>query len=75
MDKPSISLKIVNEKGVVVQHVRSSKSRRIFVYIQRNDFVDYEFAVSVTYASGAKNETRFQNKKETLKALRAFLEK
>lgn len=75
MNKPSILLKIVNKKGEELLRMRSGKRRRISNTIQKPDFVDCLFTLSVTYINGIQNKTDLQPKKETLKALRIFLEK
>ena len=75
MRKPFINLKIVDKNGKMVRKIASCKSKRVFQFIQRENFPDCVFSVCVSYGGGFKNEGEYQNKKELIYALRVFLEK
>lgn len=73
-NSPWISLKILNKNGKVIQTIRSSKSRRIFYFIQRKEFSDCLFEVNVKYEKGYWNKSIPIPKDEILKTLKTFLE-
>ena len=74
MTKPYISLLITNKSGETISKVRSRKTRRIFNFIQEANFQDCVLIACVNYGGGFKNKGKYQNKKELIYALRAFLE-
>ena len=73
-NNPFISLKIVNKQTGKILRTSSHKSRHIFYFFKADKFKDCVFKVSVRYKDGSKNEGEYQNKKDAIYALRAFLE-
>lgn len=74
MVKPYISLKVINKAGRMVKHLGSSKSKRIFNFIQREKFKECVFKVCVNYGAGFKNEGEYNSKTDLVFALKAFLQ-
>ncbi|MBU1033455.1 hypothetical protein KKI22_00710 [Patescibacteria group bacterium] len=75
MKQANISLTVARLDGRTIQVIRSRKTKRIFNFIQRKEFSDCLFKVSVTYSNGLKNETNKQAKETVMKTLKIFLEK
>lgn len=73
MTKPYISLKVFNKDGRMVKHLGSSKSKRIFNFIQREKFTECMFKVCVNYGAGFKNEGEYNSQADLIFALKAFL--
>lgn len=71
---PSITLKII-KNSLIVKQLRTRKSKRIFQFIQAENFSDCIFIVSVCYGFGLNNSGSYATKNDLLNALRMFLEK
>jgi len=74
MKKPYISLKIISKSGEMLHKIGSSKTKRIFHFIQREKFQDCEFEVCVTYQKDCQNAGTYKTKKDLVQTLRAFTE-
>lgn len=72
-NKPFISIKIIS-KDKKVKQVSSRKTRRIFHFIEANNFQDCNIWLSVIYGPGESNKGLYRNKTDLVKALKAFLE-
>jgi hypothetical protein len=82
-NKPLINLKILNNRGEIVDRVRTRKTRRIYHYLQANKFSDCTFNLLVKYGkyknnfgkiASFDNEGDYKTKKELIHALKAFTE-
>jgi len=73
-NSPFIRLKIINKQTGKILRTASHKSRHIFYFFKAVKFENCVFKVSVRYDDGGKNEGEYQNKKDAIYALRAFLE-
>lgn len=75
MNRPYISLHIINNNGKTVNRIGSRKSRRIYHFIQRDKYLNCVFELSITYPiHGLTNAGTYKTKNKLLQALRAFLE-
>ncbi len=74
-DSPFISLQIVSKHGELVRRVGSRKLRRIYYFIQRAEYSECLFEVSVIYQKHYCNESVPQTKANILKTLQVFFER
>jgi hypothetical protein len=74
MNKPLISLKIVNKDGKKVRKLTTRKIKRIYSFLKAGKNRDCIYKLSVRYGDGYKNEGDYNNKKELIYALKAFTE-
>ena len=72
-NKPYISIKIIFQDGKV-RRVASRKIRRIFHFIEANNFQNCVVKVSVIYGQGIYNKGIYKNKQDLIYALKIFLE-
>lgn len=75
MNKPYISLKVVDKKGKVRRSIASRKKRRIFRFIKAKKSPDCVFEVCIIYQKEYRNEGIYKSKKGLLHALEMFTEK
>lgn len=73
MNKPKILIKIIFKDGRV-KSVGSKKRRKIFHFFKANNFLDCLIKVSVNYGNGFFNKGVYNNKADSINALRTFLE-
>ena len=74
MNKPLISLKIVNKNGEKVRTHVTRKIRRIYSILKADKNKDYLYKLSVRYGKGFKNEGDFETVEDLKWALEAFTE-
>lgn len=70
--KPFITLKVLNYYGEVIAKVRTSKKRRVYLFLQARRFKDCLFDLCVRYSRDYKNEGNYNTKEDLVFALRAF---
>lgn len=73
MNKPKILIKIIFEDGRV-KSVGSKKRRKIFHFFKANNFQNCLIKISVDYGNGFFNKGVYNNKIDSINALRIFLE-
>jgi len=73
MNKPKILVKVVYKSGVV-KKVFSRKRRRIVNFFKADNFKDCLIEVNVDYENDRYNRGVYKTKKDSLAALKAFLE-
>ncbi len=74
MKKPLISLKIVNKDGQKVRMLTTRKIKRIYSFFKADKNKDCLYKLSVRYGDGYKNEGDYENKRDLIYALKAFME-
>ena len=74
MKKPLISLKIVNKNGTKVRMLVTRKIMRIYSFLKAEKNKECVYKLSVRYGDGGKNEGDYNNKKDLISALKAFME-
>jgi len=74
MNKPLISLKIVDKKGKKVRKLTTRKIKRIYSFFKAEKNKDCVYELSVRYGDGFKNEGDYENRKDLFQALKAFTE-
>ena len=74
MNKPLISLKIVNKDGIKVRKLTTRKIKRIYSFLKAGKNKECVYKLSVRYGNGYKNEGDYETKKELIYALKAFME-
>ncbi len=74
MNKPLVSLKVVNKNGEKVQTLVTRKIKRIYSFLKAGKNRDYMFRLSIKYGNGFKNEGDYENMQDLIWALRAFTE-
>lgn len=72
-NKPNISIKIIFGDGKV-KRVNSKKRRRIFNFVQANNFQNCLFEVNVAYGKGFHNKGIYKTKEDSINALKIFME-
>lgn len=75
MTKPYISVKIIDKNDRLVKKIASRKSKRVFNFIQREEFKNCVFKAGVNYGDGFNNKGKYVSKSYLIFALKAFLEK
>lgn len=73
MNKPKITIKVINKNGKA-KRVVSRKRRRIFQFLKANNFQNCLMEVKVTDKDGYFNEGIYNNTRDTINALKDFLE-
>lgn len=74
MNKPLISLKIVNKDGKKVKILITRKIKRIYSFLKAGNNTECVYKLSVRYGNGYKNEGDYYNKRDLTNALKAFME-
>lgn len=72
-NKPYVAIKIIAISGKV-KSIATRKTRRIFHFIEANNFQNCVVKVSVLYGSGFSNKGVYKTKEDFIYALKAFLE-
>lgn len=72
-NQPYISLKVIPQHGKVIS-VASRKTRRIYYFVEANNFQDCVFKLSVRYGPGIYNKGGYKTKEDFILSLKAFLE-
>jgi hypothetical protein len=73
MNKPKISIKIVDRNGKV-KRVSTRKSKRIWKLLKAEKFSKCLIIVCVDYGNDYKNQGEYLTINEAMSALKAFLE-
>ncbi len=73
--RPFITIKIINRAGKLVEMFSSRKIKRIYCFLQAEDFKDYALELCVRCSKNYINEGICKNKKDLIYALKIFTEK
>lgn len=73
MNKPKILIKITDKNGKV-KRVSTRRNRRVVNFLKANKFSNCSIYVKVAYEKPYHNDGIYKNSKESIYALKAFLE-
>lgn len=74
MQKPFMSLKIINNCNETVKKIGTRKIKRVYHFLQVNNFKNCVFDLCVRYSGDFKNEGIYKTKKDLIHAFKAFTE-
>ena len=74
MNKPLISLKLVDKNGEKVRTFVTRKTKRIYSFLKAGKIKECLFILSVRYGNGSTNEGNYKTTDDLIDALKAFTE-